>query len=94
MEGSRVQKELIPFIMMYLYLNYDYIFPNNTIKKKRSHKLSISKQTNDITPQQLRRKILRSANCCVKQIENLGLNDDNQALSQLCAEKFQNPVIN
>ena len=57
LEESIVPIDLIPFLMMYMCLNYDLIFPNNSIKNRKQNKSSAYYCRKNTKEGQLQKKI-------------------------------------
>ena len=85
-EEEIVPSETIPFVMMFIFLNYDVIFKSISLEARRNLSKFNKKQNF------LRRSIMKAANVCAKKfcITNHGLEDEY--FSAFCSKKLK-PIL-
>ena len=90
LKKAKVPRDLMPFLLMYLCLNYDHIFSINKVNKKEKGKISFCTQRNNMKKKkQVRKKLLKLANVCANEFENSDSKDENQSFLDFSAKKFE-----
>ena len=89
-EESIIPNDLIPFLVMYVSLNYNHISPNNSIKNRRQKKSSVYYWRSKSKEEgKLKKKIIKLASVCANELENSDSSNDTEIVSNLCAKKFK-----
>ena len=82
-QTSNIPCEVIPFAMMFIFLNYDYIFSVDSYENVRSL-LEYEKKSTE-----LRKSILKEANYCARKFSEINFQEDKEHFSTYCSKRLR-----
>ena len=89
-EVQMISNGLVTFLSMYLFLNYDFIFPKNFVKKRNPHKDFIYLCTKEVQRRKkLKKQIVKAAKRCTQYFAVEYSKDDNATLLQFSSKIFR-----
>ena len=89
-EVQLIPNSLIPFISMYVFLNYDFVFPKNIVKKRKTHKNFIYFCTKEVQRKKsLEKQIVKAAERCAHYFADGSSSYDKATLLKLSSKTFR-----